>query len=72
MSLEKIFSQLHEELANELLQRVRSGEATASELSVVRQFLNDNNVSGVPTEDNPLGQLADVLPSFDETQTSIN
>lgn len=70
MNLEEILSQLHSELASELLERVRSGEATASELSVVRQFLNDNNISGVPTKENPLGQLASALPSFDETTHS--
>ena len=36
---------LHEVVTKELLARVRSGEATASELSVAVKFLKDNGAS---------------------------
>lgn len=64
--LEEIFAKIHEALGQELLDRIESGEATASELSVARQFLNDNNITGIKTENNPLGQLADTLPAFED------
>ena len=40
--MKDIQNQLHQVLAEELLARVQTGEATASELNVARQFLKDN------------------------------
>ena len=59
---------LHTAIAEELLQRVRSGNALAAELSVATKFLKDNHVECVATEDNPLGQLADSIPDFDNEE----
>ena len=56
--LEELFPQLHAALAEELLARVKSGTATASDLSVVRQFLKDNGVDSVPKKGSPLDQLS--------------
>lgn len=57
---EQTLDSLHTELAKELLRRVKSGEATASELSVAAKFLKDNDVivddAGVPGS--PTGELA--------------
>lgn len=55
--LASLLSSLHEELARDLLTRLRSGEASASELNVVRQFLKDNHIDSIAAKDNPLGQL---------------
>ena len=60
--LEKVLDELHTELAETLLQKVRSGEAKASDLNVARQFLKDNNVDNIPVEDSPLAELAKKLP----------
>ena len=38
-------SELHGQLARIMQKRLASGEATASELSVIRQFLKDNGIS---------------------------
>lgn len=65
MDLEKILSDLHAEMAKTLLDKVRSGEITAAELSVARQFLKDNNIDAVPKKDTPLGNLVDELPFTD-------
>lgn len=67
MKNEDIFEQLHGKLAEELLRRILSGEATASDLSVARQFLKDNNVdSNVEAgQEHYLTTLADELP-FEE------
>ena len=66
MNLEDLLSTLHETLGSELLTRIKSGEATAAELNVARQFLKDNGIDGVPTNSNALGQLKGTLPIFDD------
>mgnify|MGYP000129673606 CR=1 FL=1 len=54
---------LHETTAQELLKRIQSGEATASELSVAVKFLKDNNATlDVITAESPLGNLLEKLP----------
>jgi hypothetical protein len=59
---------LHEEVTKELLLRVRSGEATASELSVAVKFLKDNGASlDVIMAESPMANLLESLP-FDSTE----
>jgi hypothetical protein len=60
-TLEKI----HGALAQELLNKVLSGEATATELNVARQFLKDNGIDCAPQANAPMLQLAKLMP-FDE------
>lgn len=60
--LTKIMTELHKALAQELLDRVNGGEATASDLSVVRQFLKDNGIDSVPKKGSPLDRLSQNLP----------
>ena len=69
MKLQKILDQLHTELAQELLDKIRSGEAKASELNVARQFLKDNGIEGLPMDNSPLKELVDELP-FNEKEES--
>jgi|TARA_A100001015_G_scaffold270948_1_gene324063 hypothetical protein len=57
--------ELHGVLAEELLKRVKDPEAKSSDLNVARQFLRDNNIDAVPTENSPLEKLIEELP-FDE------
>lgn len=61
--------ELHNELAEKLLAKVRDEEVTASELNVARQFLRDNGVDAMPTDDSPLKSLMNELPFNDETDT---
>ena len=65
--LQKLLDSLHTELAQELLDKVRSGEAKASELNVARQFLKDNGIEGLPVDNSPLKSLVEELP-FDEEE----
>ncbi len=58
--LNKTLELLHENLAVELLNKVKSGEATASEMNVARQFLKDNGIEGLPV-DNLQYQIAVAL-----------
>lgn len=54
---------LHEAVAVELLQRVKDGQATASELSVAVKFLKDNGANlDVITATSPTANLLENLP----------
>jgi ABC-type Zn uptake system ZnuABC Zn-binding protein ZnuA len=55
---------LHEAVATTLLAKVNSGEATAADLGAAIKFLKDNGIEAIATASNPLGKLADALPSF--------
>lgn len=58
-----ILDTLHDSVARELLDRVRSGQATSAELSVATKFLKDNGaVHDVVTTESPMGNLLEALP----------
>ena len=65
----KQLKELHEVLAEELLKRVKDPEAKASDLNVARQFLKDNGIEAIPTDNSPLKSLVDELPF--ETEEEI-
>lgn len=65
MDINEILANLHTATLKELLERIESGNATATELNVARQMLKDNNVIAVATPDSPLAELEDVLEDFD-------
>ena len=63
MTDQKLMDVLHEVVTKELLARVQSGEATASELSVAVKFLKDNGASlDVVTAESPMASLLESLP----------
>jgi hypothetical protein len=63
MTQKELMDSLHKEVTQELLLRVRSGEATASELSVAVKFLKDNGASlDVIMADSPMANLLEGLP----------
>ena len=58
-----ILDDLHDSVAKDLLNRIKSGEASASELSVAVKFLKDNNATlDVITAESPMANLLDALP----------
>ena len=57
--------ELHGILAEKLLEKVKDPECKSADLNVARQFLRDNGIDAVPTEDSPLQKLIDEMP-FDE------
>ena len=59
-------SALHAKLASQLAKKIATGDATAADMAVARQFLKDNNITAIPTPANPLGDLAGQLPFADE------
>lgn len=62
----KILDELHDSVAQDLLQKVKSGEASASELSVATKFLKDNGAClEVINTESPMANLLEALP-FEE------
>ena len=59
---------LHGLLADELANRIRSGEAAPSDLNVARQFLKDNGIESLPVDDSPLKRLLETLPEPNQVQ----
>ena len=72
--LNKILDELHAELGEQLLEKIKSGKARASDLNVARQFLKDNSYEVLPTQENPLRHLVDELPLCyrEKTRKKIN
>ena len=54
--------ELHSLLAEQLLNKIKDPDVKASDLNVARQFLKDNGIDAVPTNNNPLAKLVDELP----------
>lgn len=65
-SIEHLTELLHKGLAEDLLARVQTGQATAAELNVARQFLKDNGIDSMAFNDAPIVKLAEVLPFEDK------
>ena len=68
--MNKKLKELHAVLAEKLLAKVKDPDAKSSDLNVARQFLRDNGIDAVPTEDSPLQQLIDEMP-FNEKPKAI-
>tara|TARA_B100002052_G_C15501016_1_gene427166 strand:- start:275 stop:493 length:219 start_codon:yes stop_codon:yes gene_type:complete len=67
MAINKKLSELHTLLADDLTEKIKSGEAKAGDLNVARQFLKDNEITALPTNNNSLQNLLDAMP-FDEKE----
>ena len=65
-------SQLHKELAEKLLERVRDPKVKSSDLNVARQFLKDNGIDAIPVDNTPLKKLMEELPFNDNKPIKIN
>tara|TARA_B100000519_G_C14192190_1_gene413677 strand:+ start:441 stop:659 length:219 start_codon:yes stop_codon:yes gene_type:complete len=65
MAINKKLSDLHVLLADDLTKKIKSGEAKAGDLNVARQFLKDNDITALPTNNNSLQNLLDAMP-FEE------
>jgi len=68
MDLQDLLAELHLSTAECLLDRVKSGEATAQELAVACKFLRDNGIDAVLSEGTPITQLAVAMPFEDPEQ----
>jgi len=66
MTPKETMNNLHDLLAQELTNKISSGEASSAELSVARQFLKDNGIDGTIEQSDPLANLAKILPFSDK------
>lgn len=64
---DKLYS-LQDLLIEEFINRIQSGEASPSDLNAARQLLKDNSINAQVTNDNPLGNLVDMLPFRDDSE----
>ena len=62
---EDMFNDLHNLVTQELLNRIKSGEASTADLKAACDWLTKNDISGVAYDGNPLDKLANVLPKVD-------
>ena len=62
---EDSFNELHSILTEELLSRIKSGEATTQDLKAAIEWLHKNDITGVAVEGNPLSKLANIMPEID-------
>jgi len=62
---EDMFNELHNMVTQELLNRIKSGEASTADLKAACDWLAKNDISGVAYDGNPLEKLATVLPKVD-------
>lgn len=67
MKKDSKLEELHELLATILLDKIRDPECKSAELNVARQFLKDNDITAIPTDENALAQLLEDLPFDSET-----
>ena len=61
----ELLENLHTVLIENLLDKVKSGEAKAGDLNVARQLLKDNGIECIPTANNPMEDLMSNLPDLD-------
>lgn len=59
---------LQDILIDEFIERIQSGAATPSDLNAARQLLKDNGIHAQVTNENPLGNLVEILPFRDDSE----
>lgn len=63
---ESALAALHNELAQAFTARIKSGDASPSDLNAARQFLKDNNIACVPDNNPEIQELVKAIPTTDE------
>jgi hypothetical protein len=62
MNSNEMLQLLHTAVAEELLERIKSGDAKPADMANAIKFLKDNGIDALPTEGSPLGNLLEALP----------
>ena len=62
---EDAFNELHNLVTKELLDRIKSGEATTQDIKAAIEWLHKNDISGCAYDGNPLDKLANIMPTID-------
>lgn len=70
---EDLFDELHSILTFEIINRIKSGEATTADLRAAIDWLKVNNITGVAIKGSPLADLLGNMEdlTFDEVQSHI-
>lgn len=63
---ESLLYELDSALIECLLTKIQSGQATAGDLGVARQFLKDNSIGNMPEFNQNFGKLMSELPFCEE------
>lgn len=61
---EELFEELHALLTNEIIDRIKSGEATTADLRAAIDWLSKNDITGVAVQGSPLAGLAGLIPEL--------
>ena len=61
---EDSFEELHALLTNEIITRIKSGEATTADLRAAIDWLAKNDITGVAVKGSPLASLAGLIPEL--------
>ena len=69
---EDVLTTLFDAVADELLTKIKTGEAKPADLAVAVKFLKDNNISCLPTDGNPLGELMNSMPFLNEDKVKYD
>lgn len=67
-----LLGSLHALVAEELIAKIKSGEASTADLSTAIKFLKDNGIEAVTANDTRLSDLARSLPDFGDDLESEN
>jgi len=62
---------LHEAAARDLLDRVKSGEASAADINNALKFLKDNGIEARPDKNPAIQSLAAQFPIFDDANETF-
>ena len=62
---ENKFNELHNLVTEDVLRRVRSGEASTADLKAACDWLKTNDITGVAYDGSPLDKLNKILPKVD-------
>ena len=70
---EELFDELHALLTNELVARIKTGEASTADLRAAIDWLSKNDITGVPISGSPLASLAGLIPelTFEDVQGGL-
>ena len=66
-----VLDSLHKAVADSLLLKVTSGEASPAELNAAIKFLQNNGIEATMVPGSPLDKLANALPSFDDDHDQL-
>ena len=69
---DEILNSLFDAVADELLTKIKTGEAKPADLAVAVKFLKDNNITCLPVDGNSLEELMKTMPFTSEDKLSYN